>query len=569
MPNPFFTCILLSHDKPKYVWEAINSVRNQTFTDWECILFDSGVLYDLNFFKELEQDKRFNIVKSWETPQLRKRKTIASWCFNECFRENMVHGKYVTYLCDDDLLYPNAYQTFFDFLNNRIGIQACYATVDQTVTGEDGVRHSLGTIAANGIRGSCVQGTKMDLMLDYLQLCHSTDLLKEFPTDEYWPEAKEHVAHADGLFLEKVGLFTPIYPIHVTIGENRKVASSLNGGGEGLQAVLNYLKEDRVPGAKENPPCIVRLTPWEGVVLSDGRVTHALGSPVWDRAKNNIAHPSSLSTSEIYLDFAAKDDAHNKAARFCLDSWNKPPEFLFFLGRDIIPIWDCLQRLLFSARMHPDYDIYAGVYPNRNSSPPDPQIFTSFDGFGSFWDWTLGDTLTSDKNGICWTHMELTLIRVSVFQKLLDAGIVHGNGTNLEDEPWFLSEVKREKVGNLTKVKRTPDECYFCKKVLKLGGKILIATEVQAGNIDHNTGIIYTLPADCGPVKRAREKNTITPKHIVEPYNVCIHQVFWKPLPDGTEIEMLPMVSKINGKEMFVGYTEGNNIRGKPKEVKS
>lgn len=560
-----FTCIILSHDKPKYVWDAINSIRNQIFTDWECILFDSGVLYDIGFFKELEQDKRFNIVRSWETTQLSKRKTIASWCFNECFREGLVHGKYVTYLCDDDLLYPNAYQDFYNFFQTLIGkdAKACYAAVDQTITDEQGNRIDIGEIGANGIRGSCVNGSRMDLFLDYLQICHSVDLLKEFPSDEYWPEHKDHVTHADGLFMEKIGLFSPIYPIKSKIGENRKVQSSLNGGGELHKNLLQSLRNGSAATVtqKPDPSCIVRFTPWPGRVLPDGRVMHEPGSPLWDRAKNGITYPTSLSTSEIYLDFAASDDAHNRAARNCLDLWNKPPEFIFLLDRWVIPGWDCIQRLLFHARMRPDYDIYAGVVVKAGNSPPDPMIYTSFDGYGSYWDWTVGDVLTSDEHGIKWTHLSLTLIRCSVFQKLLNSGLISDDGINLDGEPWFKNVCEHVREGNNTKLKRIPEETRFAEMVLKIGGRILVATEVQSATLDLNTGQAYGLPGDVGPVKRARDRQQVRSVPTIEPFNLTTHQHYWKRKNDETEVEMIPLIKRENDKDMFCGYAETTNIR--------
>ena len=116
--SPLFTCILISHNKPAYVSHALASLAAQTFGDWEAIVFDSGVLYDRGFFDELPcfDDPRFRLVRSWETDELRRTKTIASWCSNECFRKDLVRGRYVTYLCDDDLLDPGAFAAFHDYI---------------------------------------------------------------------------------------------------------------------------------------------------------------------------------------------------------------------------------------------------------------------------------------------------------------------------------------------------------------------------------------------------------------------------------------------------------------------
>ena len=232
--SPLFTCIVVSHNKPARVTEALASLSHQTFADWEAIVFDSGVLYDQGFFECLPfaSDPRFRFVRSWETDELRKTKTIASWCSNECFRKQLVRSKYVTYLCDDDLLHPGAFEAFHRHLEAHPNAMALYGAVDMTVVNERGERFLLREIPANEIKGSVCGGGRLDFQVDYLQICHHVDVLKSFPTDEYWPEDRDAIRHADGIFLEQVGRHYPIYPVAAKIGENRKVPESLNDGGE-------------------------------------------------------------------------------------------------------------------------------------------------------------------------------------------------------------------------------------------------------------------------------------------------------------------------------------------------
>jgi glycosyltransferase involved in cell wall biosynthesis len=237
---PFFSCIVLSHNKADHVGEAINSVEAQSFADWEAIVFDSGVLYDQGFFEHLPvmKDRRVRLVRSWETEELRKTRTIASWCFNECFRKGLVRGEYVTYLCDDDLLYPGAYQTFYDQVQARPGIMAMYASIDVTGVNAQGEKCLFGELIAEEMKGSSCGGGPLDNRVDYLQLCHKTELLSRFPNDEYWPENREVIRHADGIFLEQIGSLSPIYPIREKVGENRKVPLSLNDGGDRLEYLV-------------------------------------------------------------------------------------------------------------------------------------------------------------------------------------------------------------------------------------------------------------------------------------------------------------------------------------------
>lgn len=243
---PFFSCILLSHDKPVHVVEAIESLLAQTFLDWEAVVMDSGVLYDRGFFSSLPamKDSRIRLIRSWETEETRQSKTIASWCFNECFRKKLLNGQFVTYLCDDDLFYPNAFQTFHDYSRTKPDVKAMYASVDMTGVSAEGEKMLFRELLAEEVKGSCCGGGQLDCHVDYLQLCHKADLFDLFPEGDFWPEDREVIQHADGIFLEKIGSQVPIYPIPVKIGENRKVPLSLNTGGERLELLMEVCRRE-------------------------------------------------------------------------------------------------------------------------------------------------------------------------------------------------------------------------------------------------------------------------------------------------------------------------------------
>jgi glycosyltransferase involved in cell wall biosynthesis len=246
MIMPFLSCILLSHDKAAQVGEAIDSLLAQTFTDWEAVVFDSGVLHDRGFFATLPAmtDPRIRLVRSWETEEIRRSKTIASWCFNECFRQKLLNGQYVTYLCDDDLYYPNAFQAFADYAGAHPDATAMYASVDMTGVSAAGENFVFRELLADEVKGSCCGGGPLDCQVDYLQLCHHVDLFDLFADEDFWPEDRAVIAHADGVFLEKIGSHVPIYPVTAKIGENRKVPTSLNTGGERLELLLEVHRRE-------------------------------------------------------------------------------------------------------------------------------------------------------------------------------------------------------------------------------------------------------------------------------------------------------------------------------------
>jgi SAM-dependent methyltransferase len=100
--------------------------------------------------------------------------------------------------------------------------------------------------------------------------------------------------------------------------------------------------------------------------------------------------------------------------------------------------------------------------------------------------------------------MGLTLIRTALFQRMLDAGVVHGDGTDLDDEPFYLTQASEERIGNACMRRQSTEDLYFYAKARKVDCRILVDTSVLAGHYDKSSGIIYGLPTNYGPALRAK-----------------------------------------------------------------
>jgi glycosyltransferase involved in cell wall biosynthesis len=229
---PKFSIIILSHNKPDTVKQAIQCVIDQTEKDWQAVLVDSGVLLDQGFFGYLK-DERIKIIPSGEEPGMGATKNMAGWCFNRWLNSSEVNGELVMYLCDDDLLYPNAFETFWNFYakHNREP-QAMYASQDVGLVDREGRTQIIGKRIADRPAGRFCKGRKLDCQVDYLQFCHTRVILDKmreaYNTVEYHLEDKSHCDHADGIFMEKMGALTKIYNIDKVLSMNRRTASSVN-----------------------------------------------------------------------------------------------------------------------------------------------------------------------------------------------------------------------------------------------------------------------------------------------------------------------------------------------------
>ena len=130
--------IIISHNKPRFAKEAVQSVLEQTHYNWQGILMDSGVLLNQGYFDYL-RDARLKVVPSGETRDMARTKSMVGWCFNRILNSGGLTGELVMYLCDDDLLYPEAFQTYWDFYTKHgREPQAMYASQDIGLVDQNG-----------------------------------------------------------------------------------------------------------------------------------------------------------------------------------------------------------------------------------------------------------------------------------------------------------------------------------------------------------------------------------------------------------------------------------------------
>ena len=224
--------LIVSHNKPRFVKEAVQCLLDQTYSNWEGVLMDSGVLLNQGFFDYLK-DPRIKVLPSGETPEFARTRNMASWCYNEILNSGRLTGELILYLCDDDLLYPEAFETFWRFYeqHNREP-QAMYASQDIGLVGPDGKTRIIGHRAADAPAGRFCKGRKLDCRVDYLQFCHTAKILEQYrevyKTNRYQSEEKRDAHHADGIFMEQIGALTKIHNIEKTLSMNRRTMESAN-----------------------------------------------------------------------------------------------------------------------------------------------------------------------------------------------------------------------------------------------------------------------------------------------------------------------------------------------------
>ena len=106
--NPEISVIIPVYKVEKYLKKCLESVRNQTFTDWDCILVDdgspdgSGSICD-EFARE---DSRFRVIHRQNGGQSAARNDGLKVC----------RGKYISFVDSDDVLYENYLSRLLELL---------------------------------------------------------------------------------------------------------------------------------------------------------------------------------------------------------------------------------------------------------------------------------------------------------------------------------------------------------------------------------------------------------------------------------------------------------------------
>jgi hypothetical protein len=153
----------------------------------------------------------------------------------------------------------------------------------------------------------------------------------------------------------------------------------------------------------------------------------------------------------------------------CLVAMNPRPEFLFFIGDDMIPQWDALIRLWQSMQTM-DYDVLGALYYLKQD-PPTPILWRK-EIAGPLMEnvhYKPGEIVDSD---IC--GMDFTLIRSSIFDKIQPPYFKTGP-TEFEDKSLLVHT----------------EDAWFCQKVFQAGGRVGVHTGVRVGHLNTKTGVVY------------------------------------------------------------------------------
>ncbi|MBF0531264.1 MAG: glycosyltransferase, partial [Deltaproteobacteria bacterium] len=117
LDNPKVTVLMSTYNRPAYLQEAIQSVVDQRFTDWELIVMRDGGI-DIGHIVEKFADPR---IKYFPDDVNRGK------AYRLNFGLNQAGGEYITYLDDDDKYYPNHLEVLSKALDDHPEIGLAYS----------------------------------------------------------------------------------------------------------------------------------------------------------------------------------------------------------------------------------------------------------------------------------------------------------------------------------------------------------------------------------------------------------------------------------------------------------
>jgi glycosyltransferase involved in cell wall biosynthesis len=125
-PRPVVSVVIIFLDPGPYLEEAVDSVRRQTFRDWELLLVDDGSHDGSSEVARLAAEAEPHRIRYLTHPEHANRGMSASRNLG-CAR---ARGSYITFLDADDVLRPDALETLLSALRTAPRAAMAYGPVE-------------------------------------------------------------------------------------------------------------------------------------------------------------------------------------------------------------------------------------------------------------------------------------------------------------------------------------------------------------------------------------------------------------------------------------------------------
>lgn len=200
--------LLTTYNRPEMLKKAVESVLNQSFTDYELIILDdnSDNILQRAYLAACTDLENIRVIRSTVSPEDRKKTTRYATMVNIGLKE--AQGEYIAYLCDDDYFEPTKLELMVKYLDEHPEVSVVYGKqrIVQLVNGQEvpyaGIFREATEVKTNA---SC-------------QVDHSSVMMRRNLVEKvgYWDDDPGWWGSADGVYWDKLnqaGFY--FYPIDV------------------------------------------------------------------------------------------------------------------------------------------------------------------------------------------------------------------------------------------------------------------------------------------------------------------------------------------------------------------
>ena len=209
--KPFVTIIMATYNRAHFIGETLHSIKNQTYTNWECIIVDEGSNDNTEEIvnKFCEDDFRFSFYKKDLSKYSKGLSGTRNYGLDIAIQNN---AKYIQLFDDDDIMHPQKIELqILPFTqDNSLDLTLCYYRKFHTI---ETIEFDLNLANDN----SCeVKSSNLfddflyhKINLNSLGPIWKFDSIKEFRFDEklFWGEEREFYLR---IFLLKKIKYKPI-----------------------------------------------------------------------------------------------------------------------------------------------------------------------------------------------------------------------------------------------------------------------------------------------------------------------------------------------------------------------
>jgi spore maturation protein CgeD len=165
--------ILTVYNKPKWLRECIDSVINQTYSNWELFIMednspDPAVLEIIDSYTDPRIFKYFSKISEQDRYKTARYATLINNAFP------MTSGKYITYLVDDDKYMANRLQILVDYMDTNPQHEAVY----HSLLNIDADSNPGGIRGLKGVLDGLTEETQAFNYVDHNMVMHTADVFR-------------------------------------------------------------------------------------------------------------------------------------------------------------------------------------------------------------------------------------------------------------------------------------------------------------------------------------------------------------------------------------------------------